>query len=424
MGCKRLYIIGCLLCLATWNQVLAQETRDSVKIYFRQAYSTLDLSIRNNREALDRIADSLEGSYADSIYQLKKIHVIGGASPEGSIPLNIRLSEKRADRLFDYLSKYRSLPDSLKTVSHLGRDWQGLLRLIEADPKVPYREETIEFIQDILARCAEGEREIDNNVGRLSRFKGGEPYRYMYHNLFPELRASRLILWYERIWNPLKSQPLQISAPLSLGLEVESAPLCPAPVQIDRRKPFYMGIKNNMLYDLALVPNLGVEFYLGAHLSVATNWMYAWWKHSTCDWFWRIYGGDIALRGWMGRKAKEKPLTGHHLGIYLQTLTYDFEVGGRGYIGGVPGGDIFDKANCAAGIEYGYSLPIGRRLNLDFTIGVGYLWGTYYEYLPIDDCYVWQATKKRQFFGPTKAEVSLVWLIGRGNVNREKGGRR
>ena len=172
------------MCLATWNQVLAQETRDSVKIYFRQAYSTLDLSIRNNREALDRIADSLEGSYADSIYQLKKIHVIGGASPEGSIPLNIRLSEKRADRLFDYLSKYGSLPDSLKIVSHLGRDWQGLLRLVEADPKVPYREETIEFIQDIISRCAHGEREIDNNVGRLSRFKGGEPYRYMYHYLF------------------------------------------------------------------------------------------------------------------------------------------------------------------------------------------------------------------------------------------------
>ena len=423
MGNKRLYIIGCLLCLATWNQVLAQEIRDSVKIYFRQSYSTLDLSIRNNREALDRIADSLEGNYADSIYQLKKIQVIGGASPEGTIPLNIRLSEKRADRLFTYLSKYGTLPDSLKVVTHLGRDWQGLLRLVEADPNVPYREETIEFIQEIIARSANGEREIDNNVGRLSRFKGGKPYRYMYHNPFPELRASRLILWYERVCNPLKMSTLKFPPPSWGGLDVEFASLNPIPLKIDHPKPFYMGIKNNLLYDLALVPNIGVEFYLGGHLSVATNWMYAWWRHTTSDWFWRIYGGDIALRGWLGRRAKEKPLTGHHLGLYLQTLTYDFEVGGRGYIGGVPGGDIFDKANFAAGIEYGYSLPIGRRLNLDFTIGLGYLWGTYYEYLPIDDCYVWQATKKRQFFGPTKAEVSLVWLIGRGNVNREKGGR-
>ncbi|MBE6195834.1 MAG: DUF3575 domain-containing protein [Rikenellaceae bacterium] len=413
-----------VLCLVVSYRVTAQTTCDSVKIYFRQAYSTLDLSIRNNREALDRIADSLEGGYADSIYQLRRIVVIGGASPEGSVPLNIRLSEKRADRLFGYLSKYGDLPDSLKEVRHLGRDWQGLLALVEADPKVPYREQTIEFLKEIIARSVNGEREADNNVGRLSRFMGGEPYRYMYRHLFPELRASRLILWYDRIWNPRKVQPLELSAPLSVDLKMQPTSLNPLPVTPVPNKPFYMAVKSNLLYDAALVPNVGVEFYLGANLSVAANWMYAWWTHRSNDWFWRIYGGDVALRWWFGRAAKEKPLTGHHVGPYLQTLTYDFETGGRGYIGGVPGGDIFDKANCAAGIEYGYSLPIGRRLNLDFTIGLGYLWGTYYEYLPQDGCYVWQATKKRQFFGPTKAEVSLVWLIGRGNVNREKGGKR
>ena len=42
----------------------------------------------------------------------------------------------------------------------------------------------------------------------------------------------------------------------------------------------------------------------------------------------------------------------------------------------------------------------------------------------IDNCYVWQATKERHWFGPTKAEISLVWLIGRGNFNKGKGGRR
>ena len=76
------------------------------------------------------------------------------------------------------------------------------------------------------------------------------------------------------------------------------------------------------------------------------------------------------------------------------------------------------------GVEYGYSHPISRRLNLDFTIGIGYLGGTYHEYLPIDDCYVWQFTKKQNWIGPTKAEVSLVWLLGSDNYNKEKGGKR
>ena len=61
---------------------------------------------------------------------------------------------------------------------------------------------------------------------------------------------------------------------------------------------------------------------------------------------------------------------------------------------------------------------------MDFTVGIGYLGGEYKEYLPIDNCYVWQATKHRHWFGPTKAEVSLVWLLGRGNYNEKKGGKR
>lgn len=105
-------------------------------------------------------------------------------------------------------------------------------------------------------------------------------------------------------------------------------------------------------------------------------------------------------------------------------LTYDFEFGGKGYMGGRPGGSLWEKSNYGFGLEYGYSLAIGRRLNLDFSLGVGYLGGTYYEYAPMDGHYVWEATKNRRWFGPTKAEVSLVWLLGRGNYNDKKGGRR
>ena len=162
-------------------------------------------------------------------------------------------------------------------------------------------------------------------------------------------------------------------------------------------KPFYMAVKTNMLYDALLVPNVGVEFYLGDGFSIAADWMYGWWKKDRAHWYWRTYGGDVVFRKWLGRAAAGKPLTGHHLGLYAQVQTFDFETGGRGYMGGEPGGDIFDRA------LFG---------------------GKYYEYLPMDDCYVWQATKKLRYFGPTKLEVSLVWLIGHGNYNKQKGGRK
>ena len=77
-------------------------------------------------------------------------------------------------------------------------------------------------------------------------------------------------------------------------------------------------------------------------------------------------------------------------------------------MGGKPGGTLWEKMNYAVGLEYGYSLPVTRRLNLDFVISVGYWGGEYHKYAPIGDCYVWKETQLRHWFAPTKAEISLV----------------
>ena len=400
----------------------AREVQDSVKIYFRKGYSVLDTSFMDNRRTLDRIADSLNYGYPDSVYTLRRILVVGGASPEGDIDANRRLSEKRADVLFGYLSGYGGLPDSLTSFSFLGCDWAGLLKLVEEDSEVPYREETLEYLHDIVDRCEGGENPSDNNVGRLSRFMGGEPYRYMYRKLFPELRASKVYLWYDKTRNPdlLPSVNVPVdgfrtpaSALAQTGRpEVRSYAGMPV-----TGRPFYMAVKTNMLYDLLLVPNVSAEFYLGRNWSLSAGWMYGWWNSDRIHWYWRTYGGDLGLRRWFGRQAEEKPLTGHHIGIYGQVFTYDFELGGKGYLGGAPGGTLRDGANYAAGIEYGYSLPVAERLNIDFSIGVGYWGGRYYVYMPQNGQYMWEATMNRRWFGPTKAEISLVWLLGRGNTN-------
>lgn len=177
-----------------------------------------------------------------------------------------------------------------------------------------------------------------------------------------------------------------------------------------------MALKTNMLYDIALIPNIGAEIHIGNRWSVAANWHYAWWDKAEDNWFWRTYGGEVALRKFFSRHSKQHPLAGHHIGVYGQMITYDFETGNDGILA--------EPWSWAVGLEYGYSLPIGRKLNIDFVIGAGYHWGIYDEYTPIDGHYVWQATKERNYFGPTKAEVSLVYLIGKKNYNKDKGGRR
>lgn len=400
----------------------AQGSNDSIRIHFRQGRTEIDTALRDNHHALRLAADLLAG---DSLRNISSIKIIGSASPEGSVATNRRLSEQRALRLFGWLSREYGIPDSLRQIVCHGRYWEGLLRLTEASDPVPYKAEVISLLREIAGSGIDSEE----NLARLKRLRAGVPYAWLYRELFPELRGTSLYISYR----PTPPAPV-MPAPLSPGLTSIAITAAVAPTVITRQAsgetltsnpqaPFYMAVKTNLLHDALLVPDIGAEFYIGRNLSITGSWMYAWWTGDRRHNYWRTYGGDLGIRLWFGRKAKGKPLTGHHLGLYGQIFTYDFELGGRGYMGGKPGGTLWDKMNYAAGVEYGYSHPVAHRLNLDFSLGIGYQGGTYHEYLPIEGHYVWQKTRRRHWFGPTKAEISLVWLLGRGNFNREGGGR-
>lgn len=277
---KKNCVILFLFCLSIGDLAYGQAVRDSIKIHFRKGRSALDPSLDDNEAALDRIADSLAITYSDSIWQLREIEVIGSASPEGGIALNKRLSEKRANVLFDYLSKYGERPESAKNFVYLGRNWKGLLQLVQDDKNVPYRAEVIELLKDIISRCGEEELAADDNMARILSLRGGEPYRYMYQALFPELRTSQLILSYMRELNMHR-----LAAPELQGLSVDSAldasqiELQPIPSDYVAPYPFWMAVKTNMLYDVAMIPNLGIEFYVGSGFSVLANYSHGWWKN-------------------------------------------------------------------------------------------------------------------------------------------------
>ena len=177
-------------------------------------------------------------------------------------------------------------------------------------------------------------------------------------------------------------------------------------------RPPHFYFKTNLLYDLAAVPNIGIGYHFGSGWTVNADWMYAWWYNDPRHWYWQTYGGYLGMRKYFGRRAKESPFTGHHIGAYGLAMTYDVEWGGRGYQAA--------RWGFGGGLEYGYSFPISKSLNLDFSIGAGYQDGEYKVYDPIDGHYVWQGTYLRHWWGPTKAEISLVWVVGR----KQKGGGR
>lgn len=405
------------------------EVSDSATIHFRQSHWHLDTAYDNNGAALDSLTRFIDlYSNPDSAFTLSRVRVVGSASPEGSVAINERLSRQRAESIFDYFTARKAISSDATEFYFAGRDWRGLRRLVENDQKVPCRAEVIAILDDILNAGTDNVAASDRGLARLRSLDGGAPYRYMYVHLFPQLRASRLYVEY--IGRPDNLIAVDTTVTL-IPEDTVIAPFEPEIVDVTvvedivkEKRPFYMALKTNMLYDALALPSVGAEFYVGRNWSVGANWTYGWWDNNNRHRYWRAYGGDINVRRWFGRRAEEKPLTGHHIGLYAGVITYDFEFGGKGYMGGLPRRTLWDRCNYMGGIEYGYSLPVGRRLNIDFTIGIGYLGGKYLEYVPKDNRYVWQATKRLNWFGPTKAEISLVWLIGRGNYNRSaaKGG--
>ncbi len=182
---RKLFLMALIFYGGCLSAQTVHEVRDSVKIYFRQGKIDLDPSLGSNRSALDRMGDRLCTSYADSVYRLEKILVVGGASPEGSVKLNKWLSEKRAGVLFDYLSRYSTLPDSLKTTDFLGRDWNGLIHLVKNDPDVPYREETVALLCGIADEAQGNAPTKGDHLERIQQLRGGVPYQYMDRNLSP-----------------------------------------------------------------------------------------------------------------------------------------------------------------------------------------------------------------------------------------------
>lgn len=435
-----LTILSAIICLSAIGQTAnaqqsADEVRsshtDSVMIKFHQSKWNLDRSIGSNAAQLDSIDSRLTSVFNDSVFRLRHVSIYGGASPEGSVEFNRYLSEQRAASLFGWLDKYQDLSDLDKTYIFFGRDWEGVLRLAKADQSLPYKEETVALLQTIVdEKKALGGDEPAKSLERIKTLRGGIPYQYLYKNVFPAVRASKVVIDYDRILAPHLAatkgfDPVSPLKPIYVEPILHISGIANAIGDDDRRKkPFYMDIRSNMLYDALALPNIGAEFYLGRNLSLGANWMYGWWKCDHRHRYWRAYGGELFGRWWLGSAARRKPLTGHHVGVYGQLYTYDLEWGGEGQMGGKPGGNLWDKNLWGVGVEYGYSLPVAKRINIDFSLGLGYTTGEYHKYLPIDNHYVWQSTHRRNYLGPTKLEIAFVWLLGRGNANEKKGGKR
>ena len=432
MNRRLLLLVFCLLVAPLLH---AGETAvDSVRIYYRLGYRYVDTSLRDNGEVLKNLCAKIEKALQEDL--LEKVVIYSYTSPDGTHKANLTLAARRMDSLESWLLRNTPLPATMLETNSGGIAWD-LLRDAVSKSEMQYKKEVLQILDNTPVWVFDSNgKVVGSRKKELMDLKGGIPYRYMYEHIFPDLRSSIAIMLYIRTSGPQteeerepaaseKTSPAAPEKDMVTTVPEESVPpatekseaVAPdekttaAVPEQERYEPLHkLALKTNIIYDLALMPSLEVEYMINDYWSVNAEGEVAWWRKRSKHKYYQIATLSPEVRYWFKTK---KRWHGHYVGLFGGGSWYDLENGKRGYKG------EFWKA----GLSYGYMFPIGRSLSFETGIGLGFLRTWYEEYLPIDGHYVYQQSSSTNWIGPVKLKFTLVWRLW--DENRSgKGGKR
>ena len=404
----KLFVFICLIGLALRGA--AQTPSDSTvemrfRIFYPVSKTELYEDYMDNAKTLYRIRKYLETSP-----KIDSITIYSYASPEGSYSFNKHLAAERGKTAKQYLLKQipaeRHLPDSLIIIDPTAENWQGLYDLVYYQYPLADRNEVLQVLErkDITD---------ERRKALLKRLNKGETWLYILKNLMPKLRYATWVSVWQRIDVDRVLEPdvsLKVDLP-KMDLP-KLLPFTLLPIVEEDTKTI-LALKTNLLYDAVSWLNFSVEVPVGERFSALYYHQFPWWnwgkgKNEYCMRFLSI---GLEGRWWfkpMPREAtetriKRDRLMGHFLGVYGESGKWDFE----------HKRDIcYQGEHWSAGLSYGYAMPVGKRMNLEFSVSVGYASIAYRGYTPSEDYEIlWRDPEKVgrwHYFGPTKAQVSLV----------------
>ena len=389
------------------------DTIRRVVICFDKEEAEIDSCYGNNNQEINFL-DSLLGERTNSKY-VTALNVVTFVSPDGDSVYNAVLSARRNNSMKEFLQqRYPCVGVEKIRLIFEGEDWSEFRKLVATDSDLPDREEVLMLIDYHRNNTVK----IKQLLQKLNR---GIAYRYIVRNVLPKLRRSEITVVREvpevnknafesvssvsGLFVSKQEEALPNAQSDKLMGESESKQACEVVVS-EAEGPVesktVLAVKNNLLYDLALAPNIEVEIPIGRRWSLNTEYKCPWWLNSNHNFCYQLLSGGVEGRCWLGRRQERNRLTGHFVGLYAEGGVYDFQLQGDGYQG---------KYYGAVGVTYGYARQLARHFSLEFSFGIGYLTTEYKKYTPYEGDIVWTNSGRYNFIGPTKAKVSLVWLI-------------
>jgi hypothetical protein len=146
---------------------------------FPSGRSVIQPNFRRNPEELRKIEEAVREVATNPDAQLQSIFIEGFASPEGPWDANDRLSRARAIALKDYIRIRFNFPESYFTVRSVAEDWDGLVALIQESNLIE-KDRVLQIIATIGI--------FEGREKQLMDLAGGNPWRVMLRDMFPELR--------------------------------------------------------------------------------------------------------------------------------------------------------------------------------------------------------------------------------------------
>lgn len=163
-----------------------------------------------------------------------------------------------------------------------------------------------------------------------------------------------------------------------------------------------VAIKTNLIYWATTTPNISVEVKTARKYTFDLAVHYNAWS----------FKNDMTLRHYLFQPEYRfwpcKAFEGHFVGLHA--------LYGRYNIGNIPFLHNFDTYTfrgymSGGGVSYGYHWALGRRWGMEANIGLGYIYLDYKKYVYGECCAELVGRYKRNYFGPTKAGFSIIYLF-------------
>ena len=149
--------------------------------------AVLKTGLGSNEKELAKIDSVLLYVKGNPAYTILSMEIRGFASPEAPYAYNIRLAERRAMALKQYILRNHHVADSLLEVFPGEENWEDLISMIR-QTDLPYKTE----ILDIIAQ----ETDPDLRERKIKKIDEGRPYRLMYRVFYPSLRKNAFHISY------------------------------------------------------------------------------------------------------------------------------------------------------------------------------------------------------------------------------------